>query len=164
MKTSPHHPVSAQIVDTACESIVIHAPVADVYTLASAIENLARFIPSMRDFESFERLGETSVARAVVVNHREVHTIVDVTLCIPEQRIAWFAIGEPDHAGAVSFHPLSDSTTRLTVKILTNSQIDDLPAVARRCMIGFKRFAEAERSCRSTAYGPGASAGVKVAA
>jgi uncharacterized membrane protein len=145
METSAHHPISTQIVDTACESIVIHAPVADVYALASALKNLTRFIPSMRDFEL---LRETSFVCAVAVNHREVHAVVDVTLSIPKQRIAWMAIGEPDHAGAATFHELSDSMTKLTVKILTNSKVSSLSAAVRRCMVGFKRFAEAGHSCR----------------
>jgi uncharacterized membrane protein len=140
MKPSLHHPISTRIVDTACESVFIHASVADVYALASEIENLAHFIPSMH---AIERLREETCVCAVEVNHREVHTIVDVTLCIPEQRIAWMAIGEPDHAGAASFHKLSDSMTKLTVKILTKSEVTDLSTAVRRCMMGFKRFAEA---------------------
>ena len=77
------------------------------------------------DFPKFLRFVESITQQDATHNHwkvniaggeREFDTVI--TEQIPDDRIAWTSTGgEVDHAGVVTFHKLSDSTSRLAVQI-----------------------------------------------
>jgi len=87
-------------IDTAEGSIAVNAPVAAVYKRCLAFEDFA-------------------------FNRKEYETTLEITLRVPERRLAWRTISNGhthDHlaAGVVSFASLSDHGTCVTLKLTAN--------------------------------------------
>jgi uncharacterized membrane protein len=88
---------------------------------------------------------------------REFDTVISEQL--PDERVAWTSTGgEVDHAGVVTFHKLSDTTSRLAVQIdwepegfleRAGAALDVPDRVVKAELENFKKFIEA----RGTADG-----------
>jgi uncharacterized membrane protein len=101
------------------DSIVLNAPVADVYAYFSRFEELPRFITSLRDVQ---KIDETHFSFTSLLDGKEYRTVVQIVLRIPERRIAWQAMPNNFPRGVVLFEPLSNRTTEITVRL--RSSID----------------------------------------
>ena len=94
------------------DSIVLNAPVADVYAYCSRFEELPRFITSLRDVQ---KIDETHFSFTSLLDSEEYKTVLQIVLRVPERRIAWQAMPDNFPRGVVLFEPLSDRTTEITV-------------------------------------------------
>src|ERR1700686_5071625 len=73
------------------DSIVLNAPVADVYSYCSRFEELPRFITSLRDVQ---KIDETHFSFTSLLDREEQKTVLRIVLRVPERRIAWQAISD----------------------------------------------------------------------
>jgi uncharacterized membrane protein len=129
--------------DAHCEidSIVLNAPVADVYACCSRFEELPRFITSLRDVQ---KVDETHFSLTSVIGGEEQRTVLQIVLRVPERRIAWQAISDNFPRGVVLFEPLSDRTTEITVRLRSSIESAMLAKVTREYLTNFKRVVERE--------------------
>jgi uncharacterized membrane protein len=130
------------IFDTHSEihSIVLNAPVAEVYAYCSRFEELPRFMPSLRDVQ---KVDETRFSFTSVIGGEEHRTVLQIVLRVPERRIAWQTISDNFPRGVVLFEPLSDRTTEITVRLRSSIEPATLAKVTRDYLTNFKRFVEA---------------------
>ena len=136
-KETESAPLDAQ---SKIDSIVLNAPVADVYAYCSRFEELPRFITSLRDVQ---KIDETHFSFTSLLDSEEQKTVLRIVLRVPERRIAWQAISDNFPRGVVLFEPLSDRTTEITVKLRSSIEPATLAKVTRDYLTNFKRFVEA---------------------
>ena len=121
------------------DSIVLNAPVADVYAYCSRFEELPRFITSLRDAQ---KMDETHFSFTSLLDGKEYTTVVQIVLRVPERRIAWQAMSDNFPRGIVLFEPLSDRTTEITVRLRSSIESATLAKVTREYLTNFKRVVE----------------------
>jgi uncharacterized membrane protein len=127
--------------DAQCEidSIVLNAPVADVYAYCSRFEELPRFMPSLRDVQ---KVDETHFLFTSLIDGEEHRTVLQIVLRVPERRIAWQAISDNFPRGVILFEPLSDRATEMTVRLRSSIEPATLAKVTRDYLTNFKRVVE----------------------
>jgi uncharacterized membrane protein len=108
--------------DAAEGSIVVNAPVADVYERWLAFEDYPKFITVIK---SVRKLDENHFSALLTFNGKPVETKLEMMLRVPERRMAWRTIADrraPDHfaAGVVSFTSPSERTTCITLKLASS--------------------------------------------
>jgi uncharacterized membrane protein len=121
------------------DSIILNAPVADVYAYCSRFEELPRFITSVRDLH---KIDETHFSFTSLLDGKEYQTVLQIMLRIPERRIAWQAISDVFPRGLVLFEPLSDRMTEITVRLYSSIEPATLARVTRDYLMNLKRFVE----------------------
>jgi uncharacterized membrane protein len=121
------------------DSVVLNAPVADVYAYCSRFEELPRFITSLREVQ---KIDETHFSLTSVIGGEEHTTVLQIVLRVPERRIAWQAISDNFPRGDILFEPLSDRTTEITVRLRSNIEPAMLAKQAREYLSNFKRVVE----------------------
>ena len=121
------------------DSIVLNAPVADVYAYCSRFEELPRFITSLRDVQ---KIDETHFSFTSLLDGKEYRTVVQIVLRIPERRIVWQAMPDNFPRGVVLFEPLSNRTTEITVRLRSSTETVTLAKVTRDYLTNFKRVLE----------------------
>src|SRR4051794_27501199 len=97
------------------ESIDIDVPVSTSYNEWTQFESWPRFLDYV---DSVTQLSDTLTHWKVTIagQHREFDA--EITEQHPDERIAWNSIGgDENHAGVITFHRLSDTTSRLTVQL-----------------------------------------------
>ena len=123
------------------DSIVLNAPVADVYAYCSRFEELPRFITSLRDVQ---KIDETHFWLTSLLRGEEQRTVLQIVLRVPERRIAWQAISDNFPRGVILFEPLSDRMTKITVRLRSSIEPATLAKVTRDYLTNFKRVVEAQ--------------------
>jgi uncharacterized membrane protein len=108
--------------DAAEGSIVVNAPVADVYERWLAFEDYPKFITVIK---RVRKLDENHFSALLTFNGKPHETKLEMMLRVPERRMAWRTIADhraPDHfaAGVVSFASLSDESTCITLKLASS--------------------------------------------
>jgi len=121
------------------DSIVLNAPVADVYAYCSRFEELPRFVTSLR---GVQQIDETHFSFTSLLDGKEHRTIVQIVLRIPERRIAWQVMPDNFPRGVVLFEPLSNRTTEITVRLRSSIDSATLAKVTRDYLTNFKRVFE----------------------
>jgi Polyketide cyclase / dehydrase and lipid transport len=121
------------------DSIVLNAPVADVYAYCSRFEELPRFLTSLRDVQ---KIDETHFSFTSLLDGKEYRTVVQIVLRIPERRIVWQAMPDNFPRGVVLFEPLSNRTTEITVRLRSSTESVTLAKVTRDYLTNFKRVLE----------------------
>jgi uncharacterized membrane protein len=101
-------------VNAAETSIVVNAPVAQVYEQWLRFEDLPKFIKSLGEVE---RIDDKHFSFRSVRDVKEEHGVIEVVRQIPERRIAWRTITEEVGLGVVLFEPRSDNATEVTLKL-----------------------------------------------
>jgi uncharacterized membrane protein len=135
-KEAESTPLDAQ---SEIDSIVLNAPVADVYAYCSRFEELPRFITSLRDVQ---KIDETHFSFTSVIGGEELRTVLQIVLRVPERRIAWQAISDNFPRGVILFEPLSDRTTEITVRLRSSIEPAMLAKVTWDYLTNFKRVVE----------------------
>ena len=119
-------------------SIVIKASVVDVYQRWLAFEDYPKFITAIK---RVRKLDANHFVASLGFNGKKYDATLEVMLRVPERRLAWRTLADhraPDHfaAGVVSFTPLSDQSTRVTLKLTSSFG----GAVSRRVGIYLQNF------------------------
>jgi uncharacterized membrane protein len=123
------------------DSIVLNAPVADVYAYCSRFEELPRFITSLR---AVQKIDETHFLFISLLDGKEYRTVLQIVLRIPERRIAWQVMSDIFPRGVVLFEPLSSRTTEITVRLRSSIEPATLGKVTRDYLTNLKHVVERE--------------------
>jgi uncharacterized membrane protein len=130
-------------INAAQQFVVVKAPVDRVYGQWSRIEDLPKFITSLRDVR---RIDDTRFSYVWHPNGEDKQGIFQIVLQIPGRRIAWRTVSNGFASGVVSFEPRSQQETEVTLKIRS---IFDPPSLSRRVeeyLSNFKRLVESEEA------------------
>jgi uncharacterized membrane protein len=119
MRKKGHNP---RTMDAAEGSIVINAPVVAVYKRWLAFEDYPKFITAIK---RVRRLDANHFVASLGFNGKQYNTTLEMILRVPERRLAWRTLADhhaPDHfaAGVVSFTPLSDQSTCVTLRLTSS--------------------------------------------
>ncbi|KOG51209.1 SRPBCC family protein [Streptomyces rimosus] len=96
------------------ESVDIEAPVAVSWALWSDVTRWPRFLSHVR---LVERLDDTHFAWQLSLPGADKNFVAELTEVKPHERIAWKTTEGVHHAGVVTFHRLSDTSSRVTLQI-----------------------------------------------
>ncbi|MEU8984429.1 SRPBCC family protein [Streptomyces sp. NPDC048309] len=102
--------MSASLVET----VDIEAPVAVTWALWSDVSRWPSFLSHVR---LVEPLDERRFAWQLSLPGADKNFVAELTEVIPEDRIAWHTTQGVHHAGVVTFHRLSDTSSRVTLQI-----------------------------------------------
>lgn len=100
---------------TVTESIDVNVPVRTAYNQWTQFESFPHFLDEV---EEIRQIDDTTNHWRVKIGGatREFDTVIAEQH--PDERVAWKSVaGEVEHAGVVTFHRLSDDTTRVTVQL-----------------------------------------------
>jgi uncharacterized membrane protein len=121
------------------KSIIVNAPVAEVYERWLCFEELPKFIKSLGNVE---RIDNTHFSFSNIRDGKEQRGVIEVIRQIPERRIAWRTIGEGVGLGVVSFEPLSDIATEITLKLRSVFDPSISGQSAEEYLLNFKKLIE----------------------
>lgn len=97
------------------ESIDVEVPVTTAYNQWTQFESFPHFLDEV---EQITQIDDTHLRWKVRIGGQEREFDAEVTEQHPDERVAWRSTGgDTDHAGVVTFHKLSDSSSRVTVQI-----------------------------------------------
>ena len=117
---------------------MVDAPIGAVYKRWLAFEDYPKFITAIK---RARKLDANHFVASLGLNGKEYETTLEMILRVPERRLAWRTLADPlvpDHlaAGVVSFAPLSDQNTCVTLKLTSSFG----GAVSRRVGIYLQNF------------------------
>ncbi|MEY2495350.1 MAG: hypothetical protein QOJ45_1842 [Verrucomicrobiota bacterium] len=121
------------------KSIIVNAPVAEVYERWLCFEELPKFI---RSLGNVQRIDDTHFSFSNVRDGKELNGVIEVIRQIPERKIAWRTIADGVGLGVVSFEPLSDSTTEITLKLRSLFDPSISGQSAEEYLLNFKQLME----------------------
>ena len=126
-RSSPNEPMpnngsKPRTIDAAEGSIVVKAPVADVYERWLAFEDYPKFLTVIK---RVRKLDANHFVASLSFNGKQYETTLEMMLRVPERRLAWRTLVDrnaPDHlaAGVVSFAPVSGQITCVTLKLASS--------------------------------------------
>ncbi|WP_424529814.1 SRPBCC family protein [Sphaerisporangium viridialbum] len=95
-------------------SVDVAVPVRTAYNQWTQFESFPEF---MEGVESVKQLDDTRLAWSVQVAgvHREFEA--EITEQRPDERVAWRSLEEPRQGGVVTFHRITDDTTRVMLQM-----------------------------------------------
>jgi uncharacterized membrane protein len=126
-------------VNAAEKSIVVNAPVAQVYERWLRFEDLPKFIKSLGNVQ---RIDDTHFSFITLRGGKEERGVFEVIRQIPERKIAWRTIGESVGLGVVSFEPRSDNVTEITLKLRSVFDPSISGQSAEEYLLNFKQLIE----------------------
>lgn len=101
----------AQVVET----IDIEVPVSVAYNQWTQFESFPEFLPEVQSVVQLDDVRNAWSVRVAGAT-REFETVI--TEQLPDDRIAWTSTGgDVDHGGVVTFHRLSDTSSRVAAQI-----------------------------------------------
>ncbi|MET0805534.1 MAG: SRPBCC family protein [Lacisediminihabitans sp.] len=133
------------------EAVDVDVPVSTAYNQWTQFESFPHFLSFV---ESITQLDDTHNHWKVTIGGVEREFDAEITEQHPDERVAWKSVGgEVTQAGVVTFHKLSDSTSRVTVQLDWEPEgfvekvgavfgVDD--ASVKRDLKNFKTFIEDE--------------------
>ncbi len=131
------------------ESIDVNVPVRTAYNQWTQFESFPQF---MEGVERIDQISDTKTHWVTKIGGVGREFDADITEQHPDERVAWKSTTGPDQAGVVTFHRVSNDTTRVTVQMdyepegLVENIGDKLGIVERRVtgdLDRFKKFMEA---------------------
>jgi uncharacterized membrane protein len=126
-------------------SIIVNVPASVAYNQWTQFETFPEFMEGVERVEQLDDKRLHWVAEIAGVRREWDAEIVEQ---IPNKRIAWRSIGGEQNAGAVSFEPLSDERTRVTLQMeydpddFIEKVADTLGFITRRVEGDLERFKE----------------------
>ncbi|BDZ46071.1 SRPBCC family protein [Naasia aerilata] len=101
----------AQVIET----VDVDVPVSTAYNQWTQFESFPKFLSFV---EQITQIDDTHNHWKVKIGGVEREFDAEITEQHPDERVAWNSItGKDAHAGVVTFHKLSDTTSRVTVQI-----------------------------------------------
>ena len=130
------------------KSIEINVPVRTAYNQWTQFEDFPRF---MEGVKHVKQLDETHLHWKAEIGGKEKEWDAEITEQIPDTRIAWRSRDGAQNAGVVTFHRLSDSTSKVMLQmeydpdgVLEN--VGDVTGMVSLRVVGdlerFKRYIE----------------------
>jgi uncharacterized membrane protein len=99
----------------AIETIDVDVPVSVAYNQWTQFEEFPKFLDEV---ETITQVTDTLTEWKVKVGTVEREFEAVITEQHPDERVAWNSTGgQVDHAGVVTFHKLTDTTSRVTVQL-----------------------------------------------
>ncbi|GAA2723847.1 SRPBCC family protein [Actinocorallia aurantiaca] len=125
------------------QSIEVDVPVTTAYNQWTQFEEFPKFM------EGVERIEQVTPTRthwktSIAGVQREFDAEIDEQH--PDERVAWHTLGKPRQAGVVTFHRISDGTTRVMLQMdfepegLAEQAADKLHIVESRVKGDLRRF------------------------
>lgn len=97
------------------ETVDVDVPVSIAYNEWTQFESFPRFLDEV---VSVRQLDDTHTHWTVNVGGAERSFDAEITEQHPDERVAWHSTGgDTHHAGAITFHKLTDTSTRITAQI-----------------------------------------------
>ncbi len=96
------------------KSIEVEAPLHTVYNQWTQFETFPEF---MEGVVEVKQLSDTKLHWKAKVAGKEKEWDAEITEQNPDERIAWKAVDGAPNAGVVTFHRISDDTTRVTLQL-----------------------------------------------
>jgi uncharacterized membrane protein len=127
------------------ESIVVNVPVSTAYNQWTQFEEFPRF---MEGVESVTQKDDTHLRWVAEIGGERREWDAEITEQVPDQRVAWTAIDGHGNSGIVTFQPLDEDSTRITVRMehetegLKEQLGSALGADSRRVKGDLERFKE----------------------
>jgi len=127
------------------KSIVVDAPVREVYNQWTQFEEFPRFMEGVLEVR---QLDDKHLYWRVDIAGTEEEWDAEIVDQTPDERIAWRSVTGAEHGGAVLFKPLPDGRTEVTLRMRYNPEGpretigDALGFVGRRVQGDLQRFAE----------------------
>jgi uncharacterized membrane protein len=112
--------------NAARQSVIVKAPIGQIYEQWLRVEDLPKFITPLRNVR---RLDDERFSYTWHPNGNEQQGVLHIVLRVPGRRIAWRSMSDGFMSGVVSFEPRSDQETEITLKIRS---IFDPPSLSRR--------------------------------
>jgi uncharacterized membrane protein len=133
------------------QSVVVKAPIDQVYEQLSRVEDLPKFITPLRNVR---RLDDSHFSYSWHPNGNEQQGVFHIVLRVPGRRIAWGSMSDGFMSGVVCFEPVSSQETEVTLKIRS---IFDPPNFSRRVeeyLGNFKRLVEGQEDPKTSKSNP----------
>lgn len=99
---------------TEIQTIDVNLPIDPVYAQWTQFESFPHF---MKGVEKVRQITDDVTDWTVKVGGVERTFLARITEQTPDQRIAWHAYEGLEHSGVVTFHSISDDTTRVTLQM-----------------------------------------------
>ncbi|MER7110898.1 SRPBCC family protein [Streptomyces sp. NPDC000229] len=96
------------------ETVDVKAPVSLIWKLWSDVTRWPQFLTHVK---RVDRIDERRFTWWLTLPGVDKYFTAELTEVIPEERIAWKVIAGTQHAGVVTFHRLSDTTSRVTIQL-----------------------------------------------
>ena len=97
------------------EAIDVDVPVTTAYNQWTQFESFPHFLSYV---QSIKQTGDTLTHWNVKIAGVEREFDAEITEQLPDERVAWNSVGgDENHAGVVTFHKLSDTSSRVTVQL-----------------------------------------------
>jgi uncharacterized membrane protein len=100
-------------------SVDIDLPVRTVYNQWTQFEDFPLF---MRNVKDLRQIDDTHMEWDVSISGISRSFVTEITEQTPDQRIAWTTLEGPHQSGVVTFHALSDTTSRVTLQMDMDSE------------------------------------------
>jgi len=119
--------------------IVVNAPVGSAYQLWTDFENFPKFMKSLHEVR---RIDEKRCYFRSERGGKEYEIIVEMSLQIPERRVAWRTTSGEESSGAVTFESEADGRTQVRFKMLYDSHAGwkDPVALSERIQSNLENF------------------------
>ena len=128
------------------ESVDVDVPIRVAYDQWTQFESFPQF---MGGVERITQLDDRHTHWVTNIDGVKREFDAEITEQHPEERVAWTSTsGEAKHAGVVTFHKLSDNTTRVMLQLdvepegITEKVGDKLGFISRRAKGDLERFKE----------------------
>lgn len=96
------------------ETVDVEAPVAVSWALWSDVAEWPKFLSHVKNVV---RIDNRSFSWALDLPGADENFTAEITELVPQERIAWKTTDGVEHAGVVTFHRLSDTTSRVALQI-----------------------------------------------
>jgi len=131
--------------ETIEKCIDVNVPLSTVYNQWTQFEEFPRF---MENIESVEQQDETGLHWVAKIAGKTVEWDAEISEQVPDKRIVWYGANGPMRNGMVSFNPINDDITRVTLRIdydpegLVEQAGDKLGILSNRVQGDLERFKE----------------------
>jgi uncharacterized membrane protein len=99
---------------TVTSDIDIETPISTVYNQWTQFEEFPAFMSGVKDIQ---QSTEDELHWKVAIGGVEREFDARITEQTPDERIAWQSLNGPEQSGVVTFHRLSDTTTRVRLQL-----------------------------------------------
>ncbi len=128
------------------KKIVVNAPIAEAFEAWSNIESWPKFLTAIREIR---RIDDRQFEMKLERGGREYEAVAEISLLIPERRMAWRNVSGVQNSGVACFEALDDSETQVSLKMLyqPDNGWHDPDALAERLefhLSCFKEFIEGQ--------------------